>query len=106
MSSTKESTSSKPANLEESKLNSASAIKKMATLSDADFKSFHEQAMTFVETDDGRCAALPRALTNQKWAELIDELVDELGLGGEFWNAERKGFNPDTDLLYPEDTEQ
>ena len=106
MSSAEEATPSKPSSLEASStLKSATAIKKIATLNDADFKSFHEQSTAYVEGGDDRCATLPRALTNVKWAELINELVDDLGLGGEFWNAERKGFNPETDLVYPKDTE-
>jgi len=94
-----------PPNLEESKLGNPTAIKRVATLNDADFKLFHEQAADFVAVDTGPCASLPRSLTNEVWRGLVDELVDDLNLGGDYWNAERKGFNPDTDLVYPENTE-
>jgi hypothetical protein len=96
-------TSTKPLNLRETSLNSATAVKKVATLNEEDFKIFSEQATGFVREDTGPCSALPRTLSNKSWSDLVDELVDDLGLGSQIWNAERKGFDGSQDLVYPED---
>lgn len=90
--------------LEDKEFTTVKSVKAVATLCETFFEDLGNDIREYVGRFLLAFEETPRTVRNEKYRQLLDDFMEEDGNG--YWVAERPGYVPATDLVWPEDQEK
>lgn len=80
-------------------------VQELSGLSGDTWKHLLKITRDFVEENESACSKRIRLWKQQHWQDLAGELLKSQNVGKKFFSADRKNFDPDKNLAWPEDEE-
>ena len=91
-------------NLNDNEFISLKSVKEVATLEDQPWKELVQTVHSFIEENIDKCKVTPRSIKKECYSTLVDTFFEEGG--SHFWDADRKGYQRASHLVWPDDEEK
>jgi len=81
-------------------------ISQHISLNAKEFKDLQADAQKFTKANPSQCEKTPRLYNTDLWKNLTKDFVENDKLGEKYWNPDRKGYQADESLVWPDDQDE